>query len=109
MSIIPTDPGSVDRPSIGRLRRLPVRAMGEPKRHTDQPKGPDKTDQVEISQGARRLLEANELPSGGSAELTPEQLREVLDRIAEGFYDRPEVRDRVIRRLLPLIRDDRSV
>jgi hypothetical protein len=63
---------------------------------------PEKTpaqDRVELSQAARELQAQLGLDKVPLAELPPERLREVLDRLKQGYYDRPEVRDEVLQRL----------
>jgi hypothetical protein len=106
VSINPTDPGSIDRTPGSRLRKTPGGTPGEPKRSIGQPNGSNRADHAEISEGARQLLEANGLPPENSEDLTPAQLQEVLDRIAGEFYERPEIRDQVIRRILPHLRQN---
>jgi hypothetical protein len=63
---------------------------------------PEKTparDRVELSEAARELQAQLGLDKVPIAELPPGRLREVLDRLKQGFYDRPEVRDELLRRL----------
>jgi hypothetical protein len=55
-------------------------------------------DEITISDAARELLGASEGASAPRA-LDPGRAREVLGRIASGYYDRPEVRSEVLDRL----------
>ncbi len=72
-----------------------VRA-GEP------PTGPTSRSRHEDVRNSRQAHELQQPDPGGrgsAGELAPERLRELLGRLADGFYDRPDVRDEVIRRL----------
>jgi hypothetical protein len=63
----------------------------------------DQADAITLSSAARALAEAPQpddtadVPPQGT--ISAERLREVLDRLNAGFYDRPEVQDRIARRL----------
>jgi hypothetical protein len=54
---------------------------------------------VEISGAARELSGALEASSERVGGMEPDRLREILERIAEGYYERPEVKDQVLRKL----------
>jgi len=108
MSINPTDPGSIDKTAAGRLRKVPARSPADARRSSGPAPQPPKPDQVEISDGARQLLESQEGARGASGDLSPEQFQLILERIAQGFYDRPEIRDLTLPRLLPDICHGRS-
>ncbi len=59
-------------------------------------------DSVELSSASLGMVEhtasGHEIPKG---ELPAERMHAVLRRLAEGFYDRPEVRDELARRVGP--------
>jgi len=94
---------------------LPMRQSERPKAPPPEtaPARPDTTDRVEISLDARtRLAELadRELKAHGARvgenPTSPGDLGGVKDRIAEirqkiesGFYDRPEIRDRIVNNL----------
>jgi hypothetical protein len=62
-------------------------------------------DQVELSAEYQSLVE--QVRSGGAAEahgLSAERLRTIMDRVRSGFYDTPEVRDQIARRIEPDLR-----
>lgn len=62
-----------------------------------EPRGEGNSDEVRISPEARDLSPLSATASESS--LSGVRLREVLDRVADGFYERPEVVDTVLRRL----------
>jgi len=55
-------------------------------------------DRVDLSEAAKALADREEARPSGS--LSPERLRDVVTRLASGFYDRPEVRAEIARRAL---------
>lgn len=57
----------------------------------------DGQDQVRLSEEARAALrhEAISTPSG----ISQERLREILKRLTSGYYDNPEVRERIAHRI----------
>ncbi len=63
------------------------------------PVAPTRHDDVRNSGQAHELQQPDAGGRGSAGELAPERLKELLGRLAGGFYDRPEVRDEVIRRL----------
>ena len=56
----------------------------------------DAADRVELSPTARELSQASGAETVPAGALDPARLREVLARVGQGFYDRPEVRDAVV-------------
>jgi hypothetical protein len=56
-----------------------------------------RVDAVELSQDALTLQAGRDATA--SSEIAPERLKSVLDRISSGYYDRPEIRDRILERL----------
>lgn len=60
----------------------------------------ERTDRVEIS-GTGREHALQQLAGGGrGAPLAPQRVAELRERISIGFYDAPEVLDRVARRIV---------
>jgi restriction endonuclease Mrr len=63
-------------------------------------RGSGDRDHLEISDAARKLQDALAMEQLSiSSRIPPEKLERILDRIGEGFYDRAEVKDKVIRGL----------
>jgi hypothetical protein len=97
MTIQPTKPGSTPIAGTGRLDR---NAPLSPTRPADTPTSevtsatPDK---VQISDAARGLQEQLQSRLELVAQLPPGRLREVLERLNSGFYDRPEIRRAVVK------------
>ncbi|MEK7315316.1 MAG: hypothetical protein AAB011_03990 [Candidatus Eisenbacteria bacterium] len=84
-------PGRVDRPT---------RSTPEPRRAPDAVDVPSSgADAVELSEAARALLKQIGLDAPPISDLSPERMREVLDRLNAGHYDKPEVIAEVVRRL----------
>ena len=62
------------------------------------------SDRVEISDAAKLLAggaTGTGAKNGVAGTLSPDRIAEITERISEGFYDRPEVRDTIARRLMP--------
>jgi hypothetical protein len=57
------------------------------------------SDKVELSSAAQELRELAAANRPESNTLSPERMKEILGRIADGFYDKPEVIDEVARRV----------
>jgi hypothetical protein len=102
MTIKPVPSGSTPRPGSRRPvdatdKSAGKRVEGEVRGRTRDEAAPPK-DNVELSAAALELqgqAGAGEVPSG---ELSPERLGRVLDRLASGHYDKPEVRDQAAER-----------
>jgi hypothetical protein len=62
-------------------------------------KAVERTDRVEISEAGRDLALRMGRPGRG-APLSPQRLAELRERVSNGYYDTPEVTDRVARRIL---------
>jgi hypothetical protein len=60
-------------------------------------------DAIEISAAARKLHEGNTPDAAADSSLPPERLREILDRLASGYYESAEVRDSVAKSLAPVL------
>ena len=62
-------------------------------------------DQIEISPAARKLAGLVGPESSREGTLDPARQRQILDRIASGFYDRGDVRAEVLNRILGDLED----
>ena len=75
----------------------PAPAGGAP----TQPVAPAaRTDRVEISDAGRALAAQDGPESGGRAEMSPERVAELRQRVLSGAYDSLQVVDQVARRML---------
>jgi len=100
MEIHPTKPGSTPKTGAGRLDRGSAPLPAQSEEHTTSEEAAKAArDKVQISDEARSLQEQLQHERDLIAQLPPGRLREVLERIYNGFYDRPEVRDVVLQRL----------
>ncbi len=110
MGIHPTIPGGTPGPDQGRGIRVkrgwPVRPGG----HAPAPPRTDSggRDTLRISTAARRLDESAAGRGSAKSSIEPERSRAILDRIAEGFYDRPEIRERLAESLFKALADPAS-
>ena len=90
----PTDP----RKTGAAAKSQPASDAAAPKRHAGSV---SPSDEVRISSDVS-ASESGEIPRG---EVSGDRLREIGDRIASGFYDRPEVVDVVARGILADLTD----
>lgn len=102
MTVRPTVPGSTSRTDITRTGKSPSPASGRMSArpdHTTPPAG-ERRDQMEISSQARALqgLGGSEPVAAGAVDDT--RMREVSRRLADGHYDRPEVVQQILERIL---------
>jgi len=100
MDIRPTQPGQTPQTGPGSLKEKAGAPEVRSEDRSATPSGGMPQDQVQLSAAVRDLqarLGLEQIPVG---ELSPERLREVVARVAEGHYDRPEVVDELARRLL---------
>jgi hypothetical protein len=99
MAVQPTQPDRIGGSGIGRARRTP----GETPESARSDRGPRHPlplgDSIEISRTAEELHQVSSDFLAEASELSPERLQQVLNRIADGFYLRPEVRAEVARKL----------
>ena len=100
MTVRPTPSGQIPRSPIGRTDRTagpaPASRPAEPaSSHAPGVRG----DQVQISAQARQLQQLDSASRGPGGELSVDRLRQVLGRMNDGHYDRPDVQEQVIRRL----------
>jgi len=99
MRIDPSHGGCSGGPAAGRLgdTNAPTGAPSRSAPGSPKPFDPA-VDRVEVSDAARELA-AQATVSRAESTLEPARLRQVLDRVSRGFYERPEVRAEVTRRL----------
>ena len=99
MNIRPTPSGFTPRPGPGRTQENAAVPPARSERGSAVPAGDPAADRVELSAEARDLnaREANGAPGGA---LAPERLRAIAARMGSGYYERPEVIDRVIDKIL---------
>jgi len=98
MRIDPTGAGKASGADVKRTTGT-VRKDGLPEVGSRSSAGPEpRRDEVTISDTARELLGASEGASAPRA-LDTGRAREILGRIASGYYDRPDVRNQVLDRL----------
>lgn len=100
MTVRPTPSGQHPSPGISRAQRSGVGAPSQKPADPAPPASQDsRRDDVQISSHAREL---QQLGSSAQAapELSPARMKQVLERMAEGHYDRPEVQSEVVRRLV---------
>lgn len=99
MKIQPNPSGQTPRPGIDRTAPSPARPAD---RQSPAPPGltfdPAARDNVELSNEARELQRRSEA-GAPEATIEPGRFREVLDRIASGWYERDDVRDAVVERI----------
>ena len=96
MTIQPTKPGSTPSPGLGRLDRNPSLAPARPADSSTSEAASAAPDKIQISDAARGLQDQLQNRRELIDQLPPGRLREVLERFASGFYDRPEVRRAVV-------------
>jgi hypothetical protein len=95
MTIQPAGSGQVPRQPRDPIPATPAGAPPSPPPGAT-PAAP-RSDALEISDSTRQLAGRSERPPLG--ELPAARLRDILDRLADGFYDQPGVRAEVARRL----------
>ncbi len=96
MSIDDIRPDPVRNAHVGALGR--VGRGGTPKIPGAQAVG--RADRIEISERARELARSRDAEEAAGEELAPERAEVVRQRIRDGFYDSPDVMERVARALL---------
>ncbi len=101
MTIKPVPSGPTPRPGA----RQPVQGKVAPEPRADEASRAPETarpapgDNVQLSDAVKELhgqISAEAVPSG---EIPPDRLADVMDRLAKGHYDRPEVKDQVVGRI----------
>jgi hypothetical protein len=99
MNVNPTQPDPTPKSGTGRLRRAAPEPTARPSERRTTRSVEAQKDAIEISDAAREISASFDSSDIGELGLTPERQREILDRIADGFYQRPDVREEVLRRL----------
>ena len=110
MDIQPTAPGRTSGTGPGRIDRAPTGAPVRPDGRSSPRLAPPgvKRDDIEISAVARDLQETAGSDAVAGSDLPPARMRQILDRIASGYYDRPEVRDQVLKSLADALGNNSS-
>ena len=96
MTIQPTKSGSTSTAGARRLDRNAPLSPARPADPSTVEVSGATSDKVQISDAARGLQEQLLNRIEIVAQLPPGRLREVLERLNSGFYDRPEVRRAVV-------------
>jgi hypothetical protein len=98
MQVNAAGPDSTSGPRSKRAETIPPDSVltGRPRKPADASLQPD---QVEISGIGRDLANATRADRPEPADLPPERMQQILDRIATGFYEQSEVREQVVRRI----------
>jgi hypothetical protein len=99
MNIRPTQPGQTQGSAADRLKETAHDPSAPKSRPVAPGLQPPAADQVELSDAARELQQRTPIEPSGVSSLPRERMGELLQRISRGFYDRPEVRDEILRRL----------
>ena len=100
MTIRPPQSGQTPRPAITRAKSTTV--PGTPQRPADTATpaaSSAKRDAVQISPHARALQQADGPSREEAGAIEPERMREILGRMSDGHYDRPEVLEAVLERI----------
>ena len=99
MTVRPTPSGQTPRPAIGRTERAATPApASRPAEPAAPAVGGTRRDDVQISAQARELQQLD-AARGTGGELSPDRLHQILGRMNDGHYDRPDVQERVVRSL----------
>ena len=100
MTVRPTSSGQIPRPALGRTDRTASPAPASRPAEAGAPATPGvNRDDVQISSQARQLQQLDSAARGPGGELSADRLRQVLGRMNDGHYDRPEVQEQVVRQL----------
>ena len=102
MTVRPTPSGLTSHTDISRSGKAHSKATG-PVPQTPAPMSPytaESDDNVEISAEARALQGLDQNESVASGALSNDRMQQVSKRVADGHYDRPEVVEAVLKRLL---------
>ena len=103
MDIKPTSPNGpnrpVDPPAVEGARTQRTQAADVERRAPAAPEAPaaGPVDSAQVSGAARSL--AREVGARSEVNLDPARLREIGERIANSYYDQPEVIEQVARRI----------
>ncbi|MFN8587739.1 MAG: hypothetical protein U0704_08025 [Candidatus Eisenbacteria bacterium] len=103
MTIRPPQSGQTSRTPLQRANSSAVPAA--PQRQSDAAPAPalpaaTARDAVQISAQARQLQKTDGASREDAGALAPDRLRTILQRMSDGHYDRPEVQDAVLKRIV---------
>jgi hypothetical protein len=99
MTVDPVNRGQVPSPGPSHAGKSESRQRARPDGHVKPETAETAADRVELSPAAKELRELAAANRPEANTISPERMKQVLQRIADGFYDRPEVIDEVARRL----------
>ncbi len=99
MQIKPTGTGSAAGTGPERARESRSSAPTVSEGRIAPRDGRPRSDSIEISGAARELLEARPPEDIETTQLDPQRARTILDRLGDGYYERPDVRSEVLRRI----------
>ncbi|MGH7741286.1 MAG: hypothetical protein ACRENS_04615 [Candidatus Eiseniibacteriota bacterium] len=104
MNIRPTQPEGPQRSGADRTadRVSPKRGSSS----DAAPSGGSPVDQVRISEDVRGIQGSQGAEAVPAGEMSPERMRQVLDRIQQRFYDRPEVVRDTLQQMAPALESD---
>ena len=105
MAVQPTQPDRIGGSNVGRARRSPESPQDRDRVDRGAPRATAKGDSIEISTAAGQIQPVSSDYDLGESDLSPERLQQVLARVSEGFYLRPEVRAEVARKLAKVLAD----
>ncbi|MBI5170983.1 MAG: flagellar biosynthesis anti-sigma factor FlgM [Candidatus Eisenbacteria bacterium] len=102
MTIRPPQPGQASRTPLSRANTSSAPAPAPRAAEGAPPAGSapaPRQDAVQISAQARSLQAAGHAAHEDAGALEPERLQQILQRMSDGHYDRPEVQDAVLKRI----------
>lgn len=104
MTVRPTQPGQTSSSGLNRTGKTPAPATKAARApQTPSPAAPvspsSHRDQLAISSEARDLQRLGGAAQDTTSELSADRMREVVKRMNDGHYDKPDVMDEVIRRM----------
>jgi hypothetical protein len=100
MTVRPTPSGHIPSIGINRAQRPGVGSTPQRQSEAQSSAAQDAPrDDIQISAQARELQQIG-APAQQAPELSSSRMKQVLDRMSEGHYDRPDVQLEVVRRLL---------
>ena len=100
MIIQPPSSGQTPKTGPGRVGSSAPNRAPRKDAPAETSSGAEQADRLEISDAAIELQGQIGLQQTPILELSTARLRQVGERLADGFYDRPEVKDAVVRRLV---------
>ena len=104
MTVRPTQPGQTSSSGLTRTGKTPTPATPAARApQTPLPATPSSPasqgDRLAISSEARNLQQLGGAAQDTTSELSADRMREVVKRMNDGHYDKPDVMDEVIRRM----------